>query len=691
MDELQLNDVWQRTLESLSTSALTAQQRAFVALTRPLGIVGETALIAAPNEFTKDVLETRLAPIVCDALSAVLGSDIRLAVTIDSSIAPDLTDEATDEMADSTYRQLTAASVRLLKDQTLSLGNAEIRGKARLNEKEVSCLSFGDFSLVGNNEIVDRTATIMGGTATIFVRDSDTFVRIATNVKRPDGSRSIGTTLDPAGPAIAAIRQKKSFLGVVDILGKPYFTTYEPITNLGGDLIGIWYAGNPIETLRDLSQKVKKTRILSHGFTAVLDAKNQIMFHSENITSEQCRSLADSFKSDTDKNFVAAAGYHIRRHAYKPWGVTILTATWQSDLNLETFKLAWKFLAFMAVIGAITVFFFLRLTNTINSVAQVMKELSRTGLSLKTTFSCLSYSSQTLSAGAAQQAASVEETGASLEEMSSMIQATADNARRAKLLAAETRQAEAGGAQAMGELEAAMKEIDSSTTQVSKIVKDIDEIAFQTNILALNAAVEAARAGEAGAGFAVVADEVRSLAQRSAAAAKETARKIETAIDSSRKGTHCTMRVGELLEQIARKVAETDALVGEIATAAQEQAQGIEQINQAIGQIDKISQGNASNAEQTAAAAEQVETQGAAINEQVGRLRELVGGDAEAGRTEGLPRPGVAGRSTLFVHAEMDPGQSPRRPKTIKPQIDAAQRKKLASGDSDGERNFRNL
>jgi chromosomal replication initiator protein len=103
MDNAELNHVWNQTLESLATGAITAQQRAFVALTRPLGFVGDTALIAAPNEFTKDVLETRLSPIVCDALSKILGREVRLAVTVDESIAPDLDDDATDELADSTY------------------------------------------------------------------------------------------------------------------------------------------------------------------------------------------------------------------------------------------------------------------------------------------------------------------------------------------------------------------------------------------------------------------------------------------------------------------------------------------------------------------------------------------------------------------------------------------------------------
>ena len=242
--------------------------------------------------------------------------------------------------------------------------------------------------------------------------------------------------------------------------------------------------------------------------------------------------------------------------------------------------------------------------------------------------------SQGLSSGASEQASSVEETSASLEEMSSMIQATAENAQKAKSLAAEARAVAENGSRTMIEMFEAMAEIDSTSAQVAKIVKNIDEIAFQTNILALNAAVEAARAGEAGAGFAVVADEVRSLAQRSAAAAKETADKIEAAIASSRKGSQCTARVGESLTQITEKVAVTDSLVGEIATAAREQAQGLEQINQAIGQMDKVSQSNASNAEEIASAAEQMDERAKMMKEQVFKLRQLVGRQSAFGTEE---------------------------------------------------------
>jgi methyl-accepting chemotaxis protein len=166
---------------------------------------------------------------------------------------------------------------------------------------------------------------------------------------------------------------------------------------------------------------------------------------------------------------------------------------------------------------------------------------------------------------------------------------------------------------------------------VAKIVKNIDEIAFQTNILALNAAVEAARAGEAGAGFAVVADEVRSLAQRSAAAAKETAAKIEAAIASSRSGSQCSARVEDALSQIADKVRDTDLIVADISRGASEQSQGIEQINGAMVQLDKVTQSNASSAEESASAAEELDAQAESMKNLVGQLRSLVGGGSSEG------------------------------------------------------------
>jgi methyl-accepting chemotaxis protein len=267
--------------------------------------------------------------------------------------------------------------------------------------------------------------------------------------------------------------------------------------------------------------------------------------------------------------------------------------------------------------------------STNRALKDVTVNLDKGALQTASAARQVSMASQNLASGASEQAASVEETSTSLEEMSSMIRATAENAEKAKELASEARSVAATSSMTMAEMTHAMAAIDSSSAEVAKIVKNIDEIAFQTNILALNAAVEAARAGEDGAGFAVVADEVRSLAQRSAAAAKETADKIEAAIANSRKGSQCTAKVEESLTQIAEKVNTTDSLIAEIATAAREQAQGIEQINAAIAQMDKVSQSNSASAEESASAAEELDAQAGILKDLVAQLRLLVGGQSD--------------------------------------------------------------
>lgn len=253
-------------------------------------------------------------------------------------------------------------------------------------------------------------------------------------------------------------------------------------------------------------------------------------------------------------------------------------------------------------------------------------------------------SSNRLAEGASEQAAAIEETSASLEEMSSMIHSSARNADHAKHLANESQANAKEGMAGMQEMTEAMAAIEYSSNEVVKIVKSIDEIAFQTNILALNAAVEAARAGEAGAGFAVVAEEVRSLAQRSAAAAHESATKIEASIQSSRQGAKCLQGVGDSFTKIGVKVHETDNLVSEIAMAAKEQAQGIEHITAAIQEMSKVAQSSAANTEQIASAAEEMRRQAALQRQSTSQLREVIDGST-ADQSAAAGSAGEAGRN----------------------------------------------
>ena len=306
-------------------------------------------------------------------------------------------------------------------------------------------------------------------------------------------------------------------------------------------------------------------------------------------------------------------------------------------------------------------FFIVRSTSRV--LGEIIGSLDASALQTASAARQVSMASQMLSSGASDQASAVEETSASLEEISSMVRATADNAERAKDLAAQARGVAEDGGKIMVDMRLAMTAIDASGAEVAKIVKNIDEIAFQTNILALNAAVEAARAGEAGAGFAVVADEVRSLAQRSAAAARETADKIDAAIANSRRGAECTAQVGRALEQITDKVTATDSLVGEIAGAASEQAQGIGQVGIAVNQMEQIAQSNSISSEESAAAAEQLDAQAEMMKALVGRLRALVsGGSASASNAADAAGAGGSARYSRPIKPTVPSATARNRP-----------------------------
>jgi methyl-accepting chemotaxis protein/methyl-accepting chemotaxis protein-1 (serine sensor receptor) len=235
-------------------------------------------------------------------------------------------------------------------------------------------------------------------------------------------------------------------------------------------------------------------------------------------------------------------------------------------------------------------------------------------------------SAQHLSQGATQQAASLEETSASMEEMSSMTRRNAENSQEAAAMMAQTETLVSGASASLDQMVASMTAIKDSSDKVARIIKTIDEIAFQTNILALNAAVEAARAGEAGMGFAVVADEVRGLAQRSAQAAHDTAGLINESIVNVDQGHERVSQVSKAIQAIASSAGKMRTLVDEVSVASRQQAQGIDQVAQAVTQMEKITQTTAATAEESAAASEELSAQAETAMGVVARLATLVGG-----------------------------------------------------------------
>ena len=265
--------------------------------------------------------------------------------------------------------------------------------------------------------------------------------------------------------------------------------------------------------------------------------------------------------------------------------------------------------------------------NVAGTIEKELKGLSDIISNVSSGSSQVSSSSLQLADGTSSQASSLEETSSSLEELSSMTKQNADNASQARAMMQEAGHIVEKVNRHMVDMAKAIAEITKSSEETGKIIKTIDEIAFQTNLLALNAAVEAARAGEAGAGFAVVADEVRNLAMRSAEAAKNTSQLIENTMKAVKNGNELTSSTQEAFKDNVASSTKISQLVDEIATASQEQAHGIAQINRAVAEMDKAVQQAAFNAESSAAAAESMNADVNKLEKRMEVLAGIIGAD----------------------------------------------------------------
>jgi len=303
------------------------------------------------------------------------------------------------------------------------------------------------------------------------------------------------------------------------------------------------------------------------------------------------------------------------------------TSVEASDKTFDTIKLIFGILIIIGVAVSLSLGISLSLSIT-RALNRVISGLTEASDQVAAAAKEVSSASQSLAEGSSQQAASVEETSSSLEEMSSMTKQNASSAGQANSLMKQANQVVNNANVSMNQLTISMQEISKASEETSKIIKTIDEIAFQTNLLALNAAVEAARAGEVGAGFAVVADEVRNLAMRAADAAKNTAALIEGTVKKVTDGTALVKTTNDAFKEVAISTAKVGELVGEIAAASTEQSQGIEQVNIAVTEMDKVTQQNAATAEESASASEELNAQAEEMKGYVADLYTMVGGGA---------------------------------------------------------------
>ncbi len=230
----------------------------------------------------------------------------------------------------------TRASMLTLKALGKERGEASLGKQVKLGDTLVPDLLFGGQSQVGKHAVVDQVKAITDSTATLFVKKDTNFVRVTTNVLKTDGSRAVGTVLDTGGKAYAAIRAGRSFLGIADILGSPYFTSYEPITDSTGTTIGVWYVGYPISALKQIEEAITKTKILENGFIALFDGKGQLRFRSAAVSSETVNKVFEQRNAENKGDWIVLA------KSVDSWGYNMVAAYPKSDVNSRIASIRWS-------------------------------------------------------------------------------------------------------------------------------------------------------------------------------------------------------------------------------------------------------------------------------------------------------------------------------------------------------------
>jgi len=541
----------------------------------------------------------------------------------------------------------------------------------QLDEGTGELRSFGGL-VNGDSGGVDRYAQDTGGVAAVYAKKGDGFVTVTSSMKNAAGERLLDVPLTRADPAYAQVSRGEPHTGLVQVQGKPFMAHYLPVKDAAGQVVALIFIANDVGVFQDMLQKqVEQTRFFEHGGVYVVEPgaspeQARFVFHP----TLRGRKVLEAYPqagaflaalADAPQGYVRHAQPLLggsaqddvwalmRKTAAGTWVVAEVPDAEAMASQRQTTVAVWALMALALVVLGVGLLVVLRrsvsrplteLTQAITLVAQgdltqsfattrrdeigalvrevegmrqryvqMLRQVRQAVDSIGTASAEIASGNQDLSARTETTAGSLAETAQSMEQLTGTVQQSADAARQANQLANSAAEVAARGGQAVGQVVATMGEINDSSRKIADIIQVIDGIAFQTNILALNAAVEAARAGEQGRGFAVVAGEVRALAGRSGEAAREIRQLIQASVDRVESGTRLVQHAGSTMDEIVGSVQRVGDIVGEITAAAAEQAGGIGQVNQAVGQLDQMTQQNAALVEQSAAAAHSLREQ----------------------------------------------------------------------------------